>query len=96
MMSDVRTFRTQLPTGPDGSFSFVVYGDMRVSAVPGAHDTAKYMIEEVANGSSFVFHVGDISYARGYVSGGLETRSERRFCCNAIPYMIYIMHSQLA
>ena len=76
MMSDVRSFRTQPPTGPDVSFSFVVYGDMGVSAVPGAHDTAKYMIEEAANGRSFVFHVGDISYARGYVSRGLQTRAE--------------------
>ena len=68
MMSDVRKFRTQPPTGPDEPFSFIVYGDMGVSAVPGAHDTASYMIEEAMNGKSFVFHVGDISYARGYVS----------------------------
>lgn len=68
-MSDVpRKFRTQPPTSPDEQFSFVVYGDMGVSAVPGAHDTASYMIEEAMNGKSFVFHVGDISYARGYVS----------------------------
>lgn len=68
MMSDVRKFRTQPTTGPDESFSFVVYGDMGVSTVPGAHDTATYMIEEAENGRAFVFHVGDISYARGYVS----------------------------
>lgn len=67
-MSDVRKFRTQPPTGPDEQFSFVVYGDMGVTAVPGAHDTASYMMEEAMNGKSFVFHVGDISYARGYVS----------------------------
>ena len=68
MMSAVHKFRAAPLTDPDASFSFVVYGDMGVSAVPGAHDTAKYMIEEANNGSSFVFHVGDISYARGYVS----------------------------
>ena len=68
MMSEVRKFRTQPPTGPDESFSFVVYGDMGVTAVPGAHETADYMIEEALDGKSFVFHVGDISYARGYVS----------------------------
>ena len=68
MMSSVRTFRTQPPTGPDESFSFVVYGDMGLSLDPGAHDTAKYMIEEAKKGKSLVFHVGDISYARGYVS----------------------------
>lgn len=68
MMSTKRKFRTQPATGPDESFSFIVYGDMGVSAVPGAHDTSKYMIDEAKNGRSFVFHVGDISYARGYVS----------------------------
>ena len=61
-------FRSAPLTDPDASFSFVVYGDMGVSAVPGAHDTAKYMVKEAMNGSSFVFHVGDISYARGIVS----------------------------
>ncbi|XP_068710159.1 uncharacterized protein [Montipora foliosa] len=66
MMSSVRTFRTQPPTGSDESFSFVVYGDMGLSLDPGAHDTAKYMIEEAKKGKSLVFHVGDISYARGY------------------------------
>ena len=67
MMSAVRNFRSQPITGPDESFSFVVYGDMGVTADPGSHDTAKYMIEEAAKGRSLVFHVGDISYARGYV-----------------------------
>lgn len=68
MMSSVHKFRSAPVADPDASFGFVVYGDMGVSAVPGAHDTAKYMIEEATNGSSLVFHVGDISYARGYVS----------------------------
>ena len=67
MMSAVRKFRSQPITGPDEPFSFVVYGDMGVTADPGSHDTAKYMIEEAAKGRSLVFHVGDISYARGYV-----------------------------
>ena len=67
-MSAVHKFRSAPITDPDASFSFVVYGDMGNSAVPGARDTAKYMIAEAMNGSSFVVHVGDISYARGYVS----------------------------
>lgn len=74
MMSEVRKFRTQPPTGPEESFSFVVYGDMGVTAVPGAHETADYMIEEALDGKSFVFHVGDISYARGYVSAAVTNR----------------------
>lgn len=72
-MSAVYKFRSAPITDPDASFSFVVYGDMGVTVVPGAHDTAKYMIEEAMNGSSLVFHVGDISYARGYVSRPLST-----------------------
>lgn len=72
MMSDVRKFRTQPITGSDESFSFVVYGDMGITDVPGAHDTAKYMIKEAAEGCSFVFHIGDISYAVGFVSKTLQ------------------------
>ena len=68
MMSTVHRFRSAPITDPDASFKFVVYGDMGNTAIPGAHDTAKYMIEEAMNGSSFVFHVGDISYALGVVS----------------------------
>ena len=34
---------------------------------PCRSENAKYMIEEAAKGRSLVFHVGDISYARGYV-----------------------------
>lgn len=67
-MSPVRHFRSAPVTDPAASFKFVVYGDMGITAIPGAHDTAKYMIEEAKNGSSFVFHVGDISYAVGFVS----------------------------
>ena len=72
-MSAVYNFHSAPVTDPDVSFSFVVYGDMGVSVVPGAHDTAKYMVEEAKKGSSLVFHVGDISYARGYVSRPLSS-----------------------
>ena len=67
-MSPVRHFRSAPVTDPEASFKFVVYGDMGITAIPGAHDTPKYMIEEAKNGSSLVFHVGDISYAVGFVS----------------------------
>lgn len=68
IMSPVRHFRSAPVTDPDASFKFVVYGDMGITAIPGAHDTAKYMVEEAENGSSLVFHIGDISYAVGIVS----------------------------
>ena len=68
MMSDARQFRSAPVTDPDTSFTFIVYGDMGNTPIPGSHDTAKYLVEEAKDGSSLVFHVGDISYARGYVS----------------------------
>ena len=81
MMSAVYKFRSAPVTDPDASFSFVVYGDMGVTVVPGSRDTAKYMVEEAKKGSSLVFHVGDISYARGYVSIPLSSfRGPFRLC----------------
>ena len=80
MMSEVRKFRTQPITDSDESFSFLVYGDMGITDVPGARDTAKYMIEEAAKGRSFVFHFGDISYAVGFVSRTLQPRETSREC----------------
>ena len=80
IMSEVRKFRTQPITGSDESFSFLVYGDMGITDVPGAHDTAKYMIEEAAKGRSFVFHIGDISYAVGFVSRTLQPLETSREC----------------
>ena len=67
IMSEVRKFRTQPITGSDESFSF-----LGITDVPGAHDTAKYMIEEADKGRSFVFHIGDISYAVGFVRRTLQ------------------------
>ena len=98
-MSEVRKFRTQPIKGSDESFSFLVYGDMGITDVPGAHDTAKYMIEEAAKGRSFVFHIGDISYAVGFVSRTLqlgETSREYKaatFSSNASQPEVEFLHS---
>ena len=35
---------------------------------PGSRTTAKYVSKDVQDGYEFIFHNGDISYARGYVS----------------------------
>ena len=78
IMSPVHHFRSAPVTDPDASFKFVVYGDMGITAIPGAHDTAKYMVEEAENGSSFVFHIGDISYAVGIVRN-LKKRKHPNF-----------------
>ena len=54
------------------SYKFIVYGDMGMSAA--AHATAKYALRDVLDGYEFIFHHGDISYARGYV------RMKNYFC----------------
>ena len=52
------------------AFKFITYGDMGVeSPATGAYDIAKYVMREVQQGNATqVFHIGDISYAMGYVS----------------------------
>ena len=68
-MSAVHHFNTSPPVGSEDKFTALVYGDMGVSPVPRAYKTAEYATKEALNGNAaFVFHNGDISYARGYVS----------------------------
>ena len=68
-MSPVHHFNTSPPVGSEDKFTALVYGDMGVSPVPRAYKTAEYATKEALSGNaSFVFHNGDISYARGYVS----------------------------
>ena len=66
-MSAVRSFKTAPPVGSDVSYKFIAYGDMGL--LPAAHSTAKYVAKDVQDADyEFIFHNGDISYARGYVS----------------------------
>ena len=68
-MSPVHHFNTSPPVGSEDKFTALVYGDMGVSPVPRAYKTAEYATKEALSGNAaFVFHNGDISYARGYVS----------------------------
>lgn len=68
-MSPVHHFNTSPPVGSEEKFTALVYGDMGVSPVPRAYKTAEYATKEALSGNAaFVFHNGDISYARGYVS----------------------------
>lgn len=67
-MSPVLNFTTSLPSGSKDPFKFIVYGDMGVSSFPRAAETAKLMLQEYhKNDVKFIFHNGDISYARGQV-----------------------------
>jgi hypothetical protein len=65
-MSSIKSFKTAPLTGPDVGFKFIVYGDHGI--LPAAYSTAKYVLNDVKNGYEFIFHNGDISYARGMVS----------------------------
>ena len=65
-MSPVNNFTTPLVSGDKTPFNFLVYGDMGTSS--NALLTAKYSRHEINDRDvKFVFHIGDISYARGYV-----------------------------
>ena len=78
-MSPILNFTTSFPTGSKEPFKFIVYGDMGVSTFPRADETAKLMLKEYhENDVKFIFHNGDISYARGHVSflnssGGIDS-----------------------
>ena len=66
-MSDIRPFKTAPPVGSENSFKFIAYGDLGLR--PDANNTAKYVTKDVKeSGYELIFHNGDISYARGYVS----------------------------
>ena len=67
-MSPVFNFTTPLPAGDKTPFKFVVYGDMGLDPYPEATTTAVHMRQEVEeNDIRFIYHHGDISYARGQV-----------------------------
>ncbi len=67
-MSPVSNFTTAPIVGSQKPFKFIVYGDMGVSSFPRAKETAELMLKEYReNDVKFIFHNGDISYARGQV-----------------------------
>lgn len=66
-MSAIANFTTPLPAGDQTPFKFIVYGDMGVDSFPEGVTTAKLVRQEIEeNQVRFVYHHGDISYARGY------------------------------
>lgn len=68
-MSPISNFTTPLPKGDTTPFKFVIYGDMGVDPYPEAYTTAKIVRKDLdVNKIRFINHIGDISYARGYVS----------------------------
>ena len=83
MMSPIQHFNTAPPVGSANRFTALVYGDMGISPIPRAYKTADYATEEANNGTAaFVFHNGDISYARGFVSSVTNSVDfPFKFCC---------------
>ena len=75
-MSPVRSFKTAPQIGSDVGFKFIVYGDHGI--LPAAYSTAKYVLKDVQNGYEFIFHNGDISYARGMVRNNNFSKSHIR------------------
>ena len=68
-MSPLYHFTAAPLLGSADQFTALVYGDMGVSPVPRAYETADYAMREAETGTAaLVIHNGDISYARGYVS----------------------------
>ena len=68
-MSPIANFTTPLPAGDPTPFKYIVYGDMGVDPYPQAYSTSKLVRKEIDEENiKYVFHIGDISYARGWVS----------------------------
>ena len=67
-MSKIFNFTAAPIPGSNVPIKFVAYGDMGVTPSPGSIVTARESLKEVKNGAQLVLHIGDISYARGYVS----------------------------
>ena len=87
-MSEMRSFKTAPPVGSDVSYKFIVYGDMGMSEA--AHATAKYALRDVLDGYEFIFHHGDISYARGYAYIWDQWHALIEPYSSIVPYMVGI------
>lgn len=90
-MSPIHHFNTAPPVGSANTFTALVYGDMGVSPVPRAYKTAEYATQEAMNGTAaFVFHNGDISYARGFAYIWEQWHAVIEPYATILPYMVGI------
>lgn len=96
--SGVKSFTTPLPHGSGKTFRFAVYGDMDVTAQPGAELTAELLLTEAREkGFSFVLHIGDLSYAEGLAYRWEEWMSLIEPYASLVPYMVSIgNHDQVS
>jgi hypothetical protein len=93
------SFRAATPANASASTRVVVYGDMGNGHVdgtwqvireqPGAVNTSR-MLRGLVNQTDLVFHIGDISYARGFANVWDEFFDEIQAVCGNVPYMVCI------
>lgn len=88
-MSPVFNFTTPLPAGAKTPFKFIVYGDMGLEGFPEGTETARLVREEIdRNDVKFVYHHGDVSYARGYAYLWDQWFNLVEPYASLIPYMV--------
>ena len=89
--SQVRSFTTPPVHGADKTVKFVIYGDMDITAHPGAETTASRLTREAEeNQLGFVLHIGDISYAEGLAYRWEEWMTLIEPYSSLVPYMVSI------
>ncbi|XP_066910738.1 uncharacterized protein [Clytia hemisphaerica] len=87
IMSSVYNFTTPLKGGDRTPFNFISYGDMGTSSF--AEQTAKLVHQEInENDIKFVYHAGDISYARGYAYIWDQWFDMIQPMASVVPYMV--------
>ncbi|XP_066910739.1 uncharacterized protein [Clytia hemisphaerica] len=88
-MSPVANFTTPMAAGDKTPFNYIVYGDMGLEPFPEGIETAKLVRQEIDdNDVRFVYHHGDISYARGYAYIWDQWFDLIQPYASLIPYMV--------
>ena len=89
---DEISFKTAKALAADAAVSFVAYGDMAVSAAPGAVETSLRVSALLDNSPDidFLVHVGDLGYAEGNVAIWDEWMSYIEPIASRLPYHVSI------
>ncbi|XP_066910736.1 uncharacterized protein [Clytia hemisphaerica] len=86
-MTSVYNFTTVIKGGDKTPFKFIAFGDMGITSQ--AETTTKSVRQEIENNDvKFVYHAGDISYARGYAYLWDQWFHEIQPMSALAPYMI--------
>lgn len=86
--SDVMTFQTPPPPGSKLPLTFITYGDMDITNY--SEETAVRVLAEIEQGSSFVLHIGDLSYAVGLAYRWDEWMTLIEPLSSRVPYMVSV------